>query len=132
MAEWLPALVSALLSGAIGTGIGAIITARSTAREKQALANSVDARTPVEVESAAVATMTAALESAQSRIDALVKERADDRAYYEGRITDLESQLEQVRAKLREVELQLIEALRVADSAASGIAALKRRNDHTH
>lgn len=137
MQDALAYIVTAVLGGGLFKGLEALYRAVTDAREKKALADSVGAKTPVEIESVSVATMTSALESSQRRIEAIEKEREKDREYYQKRISELEAervtdreyyqarilelneQLKHVRTELTAVERKLVELLedthRVAD-----------------
>lgn len=113
MSDAIVTIVTALLAGGLGTGVGALITGRATARKTVSEAKAVDAKLPAEVDSvvvqgaeAAVLTMKAALESATSRIATLESERAQDRE----RIADLERKVDQLRRKVETAERALGEA----------------------
>lgn len=126
MQEALAYIVTAVLGGGLFKGLEALYRAVTDAREKKTLADSIGAKTPVEIESVSVATMTSALESSQRRIEAIEKERESDRKYYTSRISDLETeretdrdyyqariieltdQLAHVRAELMSVERKLV------------------------
>ena len=108
-------IVTGLFTGGIGTGIGALIVGRATARKTTSEARQLDAKLPAEVDSvvvqgaeAAVLTMRSALESATNRIAQLEQERAGDRQ----RIADLEGKVEQLRRKVEAAELALGDARR--------------------
>jgi hypothetical protein len=105
----LPVLVSGILGGGLFLGLAALYRAFSESKEKKILADSVGAKTPGEIESISVATMTKALESAQTRISSLEQERNTDKAYYQGRISELNAQLETMQIKLQEMAQELAE-----------------------
>ena len=98
-----------------GTGIGALVVGRATARKTNSEAHQLDAKLPAEIDSitvqgaeAAVLTMRSALESATARIAQLEQERASDRQ----RIADLESKVEELRRKVEAAERALGDARR--------------------
>lgn len=95
MNEIVPYAITAILGGGMFKGMESIYRAITDSREKRTLAEAVGARTPAEIESVAVTTMTSALESAQTRIRALQDEREADRQYFHGRISTLEAQKQQ-------------------------------------
>lgn len=129
MQDALAYIITAVLGGGVFKGLEALYRAVTDAREKKVLSDSIGAKTPVEVESVSVATMTSALESSQKRIEALEDERGKDRAYYQNRIAELEAervndrehyqtqimelkeQLKYVRAELTAVERKVVELL---------------------
>jgi hypothetical protein len=100
-------LIAAVLGGGLFLGIAALIKAFSEGREKKSLQEALEAKTPAEVESVSIATMTKALESAQTRITSLEREREIDKQYYQQRITELTEQLRNVRVELVEMEVKL-------------------------
>ncbi len=102
---------SAILGGGLFKGIEAIYSAIVNAREKAKLSAAVGAKTPAEIESVSVTTMTSALTSAQGRITSLESEREIDRVYYQTIITDLKEQLKRVRDEMLEMERKLSELL---------------------
>lgn len=95
MNEIVPYMITAILGGGMFKGIESVYRAITDSKEKRTLAEAVGARTPAEIESVAVTTMTSALESAQTRIVALQAEREADRQYFQGRISTLEAQKQQ-------------------------------------
>lgn len=104
-------LISLILGGGLLKAIESVYRAVAESKEKKILADSVGAKTPVEVESVSVATMTTALESAENRIKSLEKERTSDRDYYLGQISDLKDQLERVRSEMQSMEKKIAELL---------------------
>ena len=100
-------LVALFLGGGLFLGIAALWKAISESREKKALTETLEAKTPAEVESVVITTMTKALESAQTRITSLEREREIDKQYYQERISELTQQLRNVREELVEVEQKL-------------------------
>lgn len=137
MQDALAYIVTAVLGGGLFKGLEALYRAVTDAREKKVLADSVGAKTPVEIESVSVSTMTSALESSQRRIEAIESEREKDRAYYQKRISELEAerisdreyyqarilelneQLKHVRQELTAVERKLVELLEDTNHAAN-------------
>lgn len=107
----LPLAVSAILGGGLFKAIGALIRAFSEFREKNSLSATIGAKTPAEIESVSVATMTSALESAQRRIKSLEDEREIDKKYYQDRISELKDQLNAMRDELVSMERKLAEIL---------------------
>lgn len=106
-------LVTTLLAGGLGTGIGALVTGRANARKTTTEAKAIDAKLPAEVDSvvvqgaeAAVLTMRSALESATNRIAQLEQEREGDRK----RIAELEAKVEDLRRKVETAERALGDA----------------------
>lgn len=106
-------VIMVILGGGLLAGIGALRKAFAESKEKEALSNALDAKTPADIESVAVATMSSALTSAQSRITSLEQERSADKEYYQGIITDLKAQLAGVRVELASMEEKM--RLLVAD-----------------
>lgn len=122
-------IITAVLGGGIFKGIEAVYRAVTETREKRVLAEVVGAKTPTEIESVAVTTMTSALESAQSRIQSLEGERRldqehylgrialleaeklTDREYYQSRILELTNQIHSMREQLETVERTLANLL---------------------
>lgn len=105
--------VTALLTGGLGTGVGALIAGRANAAKTVTEAKALDAKLPAEVDSvvvqgaeAAVLTMRNALESATNRIQQLEHEREADRR----RIAELEAKVEDLRAKVEAAERALGDA----------------------
>lgn len=125
MSEVVSYAITLILGGGLAKGIESLIRALTEAKEKRSLAASVGAKTPAEIESVSVTTMTSALTSAQSQIEALTearrqdqefyknrigvieKERDDDRTYYTGRIIELTEQLQHVRQEMEAMERKL-------------------------
>lgn len=108
-------IISLVLGGGLLKGIESVWRAVSESQEKKILAESVGAKTPAEVESVSVATMTTALESAEKRIRSIEKERTEDRDYYLGQIAELKTQLERVRAEMHSMEQKLADLLADTD-----------------
>lgn len=113
MGDLLAVIVTGLLSGGLGVGIGTLIKARSEARSLDSTAKAIDAKLPVEVDSiaiqgaeSAVLTMRSALESASARIAELEQDRAEDRK----RIEALERKVEELRRKVELAEAALGDA----------------------
>lgn len=104
-------LISLILGGGLLKAIESVYRAVTESREKKVLADSVGAKTPVEIESVSVSTMTTALESAEKRIISLEKERTSDRDYYLSQISDLKEQLERVRSEMQSMERKIAELL---------------------
>lgn len=103
--------ITIILGGGLFKGIEALYRAVVDSREKRQLSAVVGARTPAEIESVSIATMTAALNSAQGRITSLEKERETDRLYYQGRISEMSEQLKRVRDEMAAMEQKLAELL---------------------
>ena len=121
--------ITLILGGGLAKGIESVVRALTESKEKRSLAASVGARTPTEIESVSVTTMTSALTSAQSRIvslegerqrdheyyqniiEVIKQERDADRAYYQGRILELTEQLQHVRQEMETMERKLAELL---------------------
>lgn len=103
--------ITAILGGGLFTGISALYRAIVESKEKKNLAKASGAKTPLEIESLSVATMTKALESAQNRISALEEERKSDRDYYQDRIRELTLQLQRVRDELTSMEVKVAELI---------------------
>lgn len=112
----LASIVSLILGGGLWKGIESLIKGISGARRAKAVAESIGAKTPVEIESLSVATMKVSLESAQSQIESLEAQRDADKLYYQGRIKELTDQLERVRGELQAVQDQLTDLLRETDT----------------
>lgn len=112
--------VTAVLGGGLFKGIEALIKGFSEAREKKVLGDSIGAKTPAEIESVSVATMSTALESAQARITSLEGERKLDRDYYQGRIKELSDQLASVRKELTMMEARLGQLLEETQGNGKG------------
>lgn len=115
MTDLVAVIVTGLLTGGIGTGVGALIVGRANARKTVTEARALDAKLPAEVDSiavqgaeAAVLTMQSALESAAARIKQLEEERESDRK----RIADLEQRVTDLRAKVEAADAALGEARR--------------------
>jgi chromosome segregation ATPase len=100
-------IIAVFLGGGLFLGIAALYKAISEAKEKKGLTEALEAKTPADVESVSVATMTKALESAQSRITSLERERDLDKKYYQDRIAELTEQLHRVREEMAEMEQKL-------------------------
>lgn len=107
--------ITAILGGGFFKGLEAIYRAINESKEKKKLADVVGAKTPAEIESVSVATMTRALESAQHRISSLELERESDRDYYQERIRDMSQQLQRVRDEMHAMELKLSSLLAETD-----------------
>lgn len=108
-------IISLVLGGGLLKAIESVFRAVTESKEKKILAESIGAKTPAEVESVSVATMTTALESAQNRILSLEKERREDRDYYLGQISDLKAQLEFVRDEMHSMEKKIANLLADTD-----------------
>lgn len=122
-------VVTTLLGGGIGTGVGALWSGRAVARKTTSEAKALDARVPAEVDSvvvqgaeSAVLVMQKALESAQSRIVILEQERDRDRA----RIAELERKVEELRDKVSLAEDALGEARRAGQELRADLDDLIR------
>lgn len=125
-------VVTGLLAGGLGTGLGALITGRALARKTHSEARAVDAKLPAEVDSvvvqgaeAAVLTMKAALDSATSRIATLEKERDSDRR----RILELESKVEALRSMVETAEKALGEARAAGAALRAELEQFVREQD---
>lgn len=122
-------VITAILGGGLFKGLDALYRAVTDSREKRSLAATIGAKTPTEIESVSVTTMTSVLSSAETRIKSLEKERRDDydhyqariavleleketdRQYYQGRIVELTEQLHQVREAMESMETKLADLL---------------------
>lgn len=131
----LNALVPLLLGGGLLGALATLLTSRAVAGKTRAEAAGVAAKTPAEVDSivvqgaeAAVLTMRSALESATARIAELEADRARDRQ----RIADLESRLDELRAKVDRAERALGEARDAGISLRDELASLRRDSDRRH
>lgn len=111
-------IISLVLGGGLLKGIESVYRAVTESKEKKILAESVGAKTPVEVESVAVATMRTALESSELRIKSLERERKEDRDYYLGQISDLKTQLQRLRAEMKFMEDKITELLKEPEDIA--------------
>ena len=103
----LPYIITVVLGGGLFKGLDALYRAVTDSREKKVLSDAIGAKTPAEVESVSVSTMTKALDSAQNRISSLEAERTLDKEYYQGRIAELNDQLQRVREELIRMEKKL-------------------------
>lgn len=125
MPDLVTVLAAAFGSGGAAAAIVAIITSRATAQKTRAEAEKIGATSDAEVDSVAMATMRAALESAQGRIDSLTAERKADREYYTQRIEELEARVETLRAEVRAAERRLADVLASTEATATEIQRLK-------
>lgn len=128
-------LVPLILGGGFLGAVATLVTSRAVAGKTRAEAAGVAAKTPAEVDSivvqgaeAAVLTMRAALESATARIAELEADRARDRQ----RIADLESRLDELRAKVERAERALGEARDAGLMLREELASLRRDSDRRH
>lgn len=120
-------LIALFSAGGMAAAVTAVMTSRSTSRKLQAEASRIGATTDVEVESVSVATMRAALESAQQHIGSLEAARARDREYYEERIDELQKQVATLRSEVRQAEEKLARVLRATEQTAEQIQRLRDR-----
>jgi septal ring factor EnvC (AmiA/AmiB activator) len=111
MEHLLSYVIPLILGGGLFKGLDALWRGISDSKEKKVLTAAIGAKTPAEVESVSVATMTRALESAQGRITSLEAERKSDKEYYQGRIQELNEQLRRVREEMASMEKKLTELL---------------------
>lgn len=111
MPDYVGYILSLVLGGGLLKGIESLFRAVTESKEKKVLADSIGAKTPLEMESVSVSTMKTALESAQDRIKSIEKERNEDRVYYLGQIADLKTQLERVRSEMQLMERKIAELL---------------------
>lgn len=112
MSDVVAYVVTAILGGGFFKATESLFRAITESKEKKALSDAVGAKTPVEIESVSVATMTTALQSSQSRIKFLEDEREKDNRYYQDRITQLEKERTEDRLfyqeRIKELNDQLI------------------------
>jgi len=111
MPDYVGYILSLVLGGGLLKGIESLFRAVTESKEKKILADSIGAKTPVEMESVSVSTMKTALESAENRIISIERERNEDRDYYLGQIADLKTQLERVRSEMQLMEQKIAELL---------------------
>lgn len=111
MPDFVGYVLSLVLGGGLLKAIESFVRALTESKEKKILAESIGAKTPVEMESVSVSTMKTALESAENRIISIERERNEDRDYYLGQIADLKTQLERVRSEMQLMEHKIAELL---------------------
>src|SRR5690242_11496897 len=92
MNEVVSLVVTGVLGGGVFKAVESIYRAWTDSREKKSLAEQIGAKTPAEIESVSVKTMTYALTSAESRIRSLEAESVRDREHYEARIAVIEEE----------------------------------------
>lgn len=127
LSDALRIITPVLFGGGVVGFVTAIIKARPQARQINARAKAIGLRTGAEAESVVITTMKTALESAQSRINALQAERENDRLYYDGRVQELEGRVSQLLNELKAVQTKLERALVDAGRAAADLNNLKHK-----
>ena len=131
--ETINLVVTGLLSGGLFAALATVLTSRSTARRTNVEADGIKEKAPAERDNivvtgaqAAVLTMQAALESAQTRIAHLEKDRESDRQ----RIEELEARLEGMQGRLEKAEADLGEARRIGHELRSELRDLRTSRQH--
>lgn len=109
----LETIITILLGGGLLKGIESVYRAYVDGKEKQRLFNVVGTKTPVEIESVSIATMAAALTSAQERIKNLVIEREQDQTYYDEKFKMLNDHISTLEAKIEALRNQNLELLSI-------------------
>lgn len=109
----LETIITILLGGGLLKGIESIYRAYVDGKEKQRLFKVAGSKTPVEIESVSIATMAAALTSAQERIQNLVVERKQDQLYYDEKFKTLNDYVSTLEAKIEALHNQNIELLSI-------------------
>ena len=104
-------IITILLGGGLLKGVEAVYRAYSDGKEKKKLLSVVGAKTPVEIESVSIATMAAALTSAESRIKSLVVERGEDLKHYEARTKMLTDHIKVLEDKIDRLQSQNLKLL---------------------
>lgn len=122
-------IVTGLLSGGFVGAVATLVTSRSVARKTNAEEHALRSRAPAERDNiivtgaeAAVLTMKAALESAQTRIGELERDRESDRR----RIVELEQRIDSLRSRVDVAETALGEARALGDELAVELASLRQ------
>lgn len=124
------AIVAAVLSGGLASGITAIVTSRSIAAKTKAEAARIGATTEVEVDSVAMVTMERSLKAAQGQIEILTRQRDTDRAYYLGRIDELEERVGILRQEVEAAEGRLRKVLQATEQTSQEIRELREGDRH--
>lgn len=112
-------LIPLILGLGGGAGVAALLQVRAQNRAVRANADAVDAKTPAEVESVQVATMAAALQSAQSQVEATNRQLEHEReisAAKDAKLREMERVVSDLRARVQELTDELT---RIAAELAS-------------
>lgn len=125
MSDLVTILIAIFSAGGLAAAVATTITSKSTANKLRAEASKIGATTGVEIESVSVATMRAALESAQAHIASLEQARRADRTYYEERIDELQVQIATLRTEVRDAESKMTRVVKATEQTAAQIKQLK-------